>query len=130
MDDLREIAHGLHPTVLDDEGFAAAVEALAEASPGRLAIETMVDERFSTAVETAAYRVVADVLEGTNDGDVDVRVEREQAWLRIQVTAGAIPSDVVDRLTDRVGAVGGGVTLVVDTDGQTATMTAELPCAS
>ena len=130
LDDLREIAHGLHPTVLDDEGFAAAVEALAEASPGRLAIETMVDERFSTAVEMAAYRVVADVLEATNDGDVDVRVEREQAWLRIQVTAGAIPSDVVDRLTDRVGAVGGAVTLVVDTDGQTATVTAELPCAS
>ena len=32
--ELREVAHGLHPAVLEREGFAAAIETLAEGAPG------------------------------------------------------------------------------------------------
>ena len=43
--ELRELAHGIHPAVLSDEGLAAAIEALAEEAP--LRIGGLPQERFS-----------------------------------------------------------------------------------
>ena len=56
--ELRELAHGIHPAVLSDEGLAAAVEALAEEAPLRIA--AVPQQRFAPAVETAAYLLVAE----------------------------------------------------------------------
>jgi signal transduction histidine kinase len=52
--DLREVAHGLFPTVLADEGLAPAIDVLSEQTP-RLVVERLPDRRLPDAVESAAY---------------------------------------------------------------------------
>src|SRR6185312_9064815 len=54
--ELRELARGIHPAVLTDQGLDAAVRTLAERSPVPVSVETT-GERFPPAVETAAYFV-------------------------------------------------------------------------
>jgi len=59
LSDLRELAHGIHPAVLTDEGAAAAFESLAEGASTPLRILAAPEGRFAPAAETAAYLVVA-----------------------------------------------------------------------
>ena len=61
LDDLRELARGIHPAVLTDRGLEAAVEALATRSPVPVEFETPV-EQLPRAVEAAAYYVIAESL--------------------------------------------------------------------
>ena len=59
--ELRELAHGIHPSLLSDQGLAVALQELAEGSP-RLALGDLPAERFDAAVETAAYFAVTEGL--------------------------------------------------------------------
>ena len=61
--ELRELAHGIHPAVLSDEGLAAAVEALAEDAPASHRRDCRRSGSLAP-VETAAYLVVAEAREG------------------------------------------------------------------
>jgi signal transduction histidine kinase len=120
---LRELAHGLIPSVLAHEGLRPAVEALADRSP-RLVVRDLPAERFAAPVESAAYFVVAESLRRSGDGDVEVSARRDNGRLLIDVEAtGGIVGSTTD-LEDRVGAVGG--TLI-----RTAHhLSADLPCES
>jgi signal transduction histidine kinase len=119
--ELRELAHGIHPAVLSDEGLAAAVEALAEEVPVRIA--ALPQERFSPAVETAAYLVVA---EAAKAGVARVRAERRDGTLVVDVEAGAEPEGLLD-LEDRVGALDGRLAIEHAAAG-TVRVRAEIPC--
>ena len=61
LEELRELARGIHPTVLTDRGLGPALEALVIRSPLPVEIDVP-DERFPRAVEAAAYYVVAEAL--------------------------------------------------------------------
>jgi signal transduction histidine kinase len=121
--ELRELAHGLIPSVLAHEGLKPAVEALADRSP-RLVVGDLPAERFAASVESAAYFLVAEALRRCGDGDVAVtaRLEDGQLLVRLEGAAG-IAGSTTD-LEDRVGAVGGTLTA---TDRN---LCAELPCES
>ena len=66
--ELRELAHGIFPAVLADEGLAAAVEALAEDGRVPIRIRSLPEGRFALGVETAAYTVVAEAVRATTSG--------------------------------------------------------------
>jgi signal transduction histidine kinase len=119
--ELRELAHGIHPAVLSDEGLAAAVEALAEEAPVRIA--ALPQERFSPAVETAAYLVVA---EAAKAGAARVSAERRDGTLVVDVEAEAEPEGLLD-LEDRVGALDGRLG-VERLTGDRVRIRAEIPC--
>jgi signal transduction histidine kinase len=119
--ELRELAHGIHPAVLSDEGLAAAVEALAEDAPIRIA--ALPQQRFPVAVETAAYLVVA---EAAKAGAARVSAERQDAALVVDVEAEAEPEGLVD-LEDRVGALDGRLDVERAGDGGVR-IRAEIPC--
>src|SRR5262249_56904260 len=57
--DLRELAQGIFPVILAEEGLSAAVEALAETGPAPLEITALPDERLGSSAEAAAYFVVS-----------------------------------------------------------------------
>jgi signal transduction histidine kinase len=118
---LRELAHGIHPAVLSDEGLAAAVEALAEEAPVRIA--ALPQERFPAAVETAAYLVVA---EAAKAGPARASAERRDAVLVVDVEAVAEPEGLLD-LEDRVGALDGHLA-VERAPGGGVRIRAEIPC--
>ena len=119
--ELRELAHGIHPAVLSDEGLAPAVEALAEEVP--LRIGDLPQERFSPAVETAAYLVVA---EAAKAGAASVRAASQDGALVVDVEAEAEPEGLVD-LEDRVGALDGRLAVERAADGGVR-IRAEIPC--
>jgi signal transduction histidine kinase len=61
IEELRELAHGLHPALLTTRGLAAAVEALADRAPVPVRVDVP-EERFPASVESAAYFVAAEAL--------------------------------------------------------------------
>jgi len=60
--ELRELARGLHPTVLTEQGLAAALETLADRSPIPVKLAVSVDERLPWEVEAATYFLVGEAL--------------------------------------------------------------------
>ena len=127
VEELRELAHGIFPAVLADEGVGAAIEALAEEARVPLRIGGLPDGRFAPAVETAAYTVVAEVARAAR-GAVTVRADRMDGALVVELETvhGAEPDLVA--LRDRLGALDGSLT--VDSRDGRERFRAEVPCAS
>ena len=121
LDDLRELARGIHPAVLTDRGLPAAIEALATRSPVPVDVQTT-DEPLPRAVEAAAYYVIAESLANVSKyadaSEITVRVSHENGCARIEVAddgvGGADPAvgSGLRGLADRVAALEG--TLAVD----------------
>jgi signal transduction histidine kinase len=115
--ELRELAAGIHPSILTDRGLGAALEALAARSPIPVEMDEVPPERLPAPVETSAYFVVAEAL--TNAAKharcsyVRVRVRVEEGALTVEVIddgiGGANPSagSGLRGLADRVNALGG-----------------------
>ena len=121
LDELRELARGIHPAVLTDRGLAAAVEALANRSPVPVEFETPAEE-LPRPVEAAAYYVIAEalanVIKYAEAAEVNVRVACEDGRAVVTVSddgvggADATEGSGLSGLADRVEALGGS--LMVD----------------
>ncbi len=61
LDELRELARGIHPAVLTDRGLRAAIEAMLTRFPLPVELE-LPDERLPAPVEAAAYYVISEAL--------------------------------------------------------------------
>jgi len=135
LEELRDLARGIHPPILADRGLGAAVAALAARSPVRVDV-SVEGERPPPAVESAAYFVAAEAL--ANAGKhaqatrVEVRIGRSQGRLVVEVTddgrGGAAPSGTgLLGLRRRVEALDGTLQ-VVSPEGGPTTVRAEMPC--
>jgi signal transduction histidine kinase len=62
LEDLGEIARGLHPAVLTDSGLRPALRALARRSAVPVSLDVRVKGRLPEPVEVAAYYAVAEAL--------------------------------------------------------------------
>jgi signal transduction histidine kinase len=62
IDELRELARGLHPALLTEHGLGPALDALLERTPVPVEIRELPEERFTAPVEAAAYYVVAEAI--------------------------------------------------------------------
>ena len=62
LEELRELARGIHPAVLTDRGLAAAVEALATRATLPVELNGLPSERLPEPIEAAAYYVVSESL--------------------------------------------------------------------
>jgi signal transduction histidine kinase len=120
--ELRNVAHGLFPAVLAEEGLAAALQELSEHAP-RLVPRALPAGRFPGEVESAAYFATVESLRLT-ESDVTVDAAAEDGRLRLVIDAGNQITSAMQPIRDRVGAVGG--TAAVQ-DGQ---LRVEMPCAS
>jgi signal transduction histidine kinase len=132
---LRRLAHGIFPSVLADEGLAAALDELVAASdvPTTLDLRTRDDVGMETAM--AAYATVAAVLNSVQRPGPNTRavilVDRDGDTLTVSVEVeGAVgtvvAADFVD-VADRVGALGGRLTTAEAATGTTV-VTAVIPC--
>jgi signal transduction histidine kinase len=121
LDDLREIALGIHPAGLSEDGLTPALKRLVARSPLRVNLDCRADGRFPEPVEVATYYVVSESL--TNAAKyagtpvVDVVVAADGAVLRVEVRddgcGGADPAEGSGLLglRDRVEAIGGTMQL-------------------
>jgi signal transduction histidine kinase len=120
LDELRELASGLHPAVLSERGLVAALEALALRAPMPVEIDAPVDARLSEQVQAAAYYVVAEALANVNKhagaSRISVRARADDGWLVVTVDDDGVggadaEGEGLRGLVDRVEALGGRLTL-------------------
>jgi signal transduction histidine kinase len=135
--ELRELARGIHPTVLTNRGLAAALNGLAGRSPVPVEILATPADRLPAPIESAVYFVVAEAL--TNAARyataqrVTVAVSRYDGAVHVEVcddgVGGANPADGsgLRGLNDRVAALDGGLE-VASPKGEGTTVRVSLPC--
>ena len=136
LDDLRELARGLHPAVLSDHGLRAAVEVLAGRARIPVEITAIPDGRLPEPVEVAAYYLVAEALTNVTKyaraTRARVRVAASDAGVVVEVSddgiGGADPAagSGLRGLADRVEALGGSLG-VVSEPGAGTSLRAEIP---
>jgi signal transduction histidine kinase len=136
LDELREIARGIHPAVLAQGGLRLALTALARRSPVPVDLQVHVDGRLAESVEVSAYYIVAEALTNAakhgHASAVGVEAEVVGDLLRITVRDdGAGGADLAGGtglagLKDRVEALGGRIALH-SPRGAGTTLRAELP---
>jgi signal transduction histidine kinase len=135
IDELRELAHGIHPSLLANRGLAAAIESLADRAPIPAELDVP-DVRYPPAVESAAYFVAAEALTNlakhASASIVRIRASSNPNALVLEVeddgVGGATPSPGggLAGLQDRVAALNG--TLIVDSPRNRGTrIRAEMP---
>jgi signal transduction histidine kinase len=121
LDELREIANGLHPAVLTEGGLRPALKALARRSAVPVRLDVRVRERLPEPAEIAAYYVVAEALTNAakhaHSSVVDVEVAVGEGVLRVCVRddgrggADFASGSGLVGLRDRVEALGGRLSL-------------------
>ncbi len=115
LTELRELAHGVHPTILTNRGLGAAAAALAARSP--LPVDVAVDEeRYPPHVEAAAYFFIAEALTNAvkhaHATHVELNLQRRDGRLVIDVRDDGIggadsTGSGIRGLRDRIEALGG-----------------------
>jgi signal transduction histidine kinase len=140
VEELRELARGVHPAVLTEEGLAGALESLAARTPLPVKIDAAPEERLPSEIEAAAYFVVceaiANAVKHAHASQIRVSAQRGNGTLVIEVeddgVGGAHENGTgsgLRGLVDRVEAHGG--TLRIESEsGEGTKVVGELPCAS
>jgi signal transduction histidine kinase len=126
--ELRELAHGIFPAVLADEGLAAAIEALAEDGRVPISAHRLPEARLDAAIETAAYSFVAEAARIAT-GRLTVSAELSGERLVLVVDADGLDGFDLEALEDRVGELDGRIHAERDGDAGLK-LRAELPCGS
>ena len=120
LDEIRELARGLHPSLLSERGLGAALEALVMRLPLSVELEAVPDRRLPESVEAAAFFVVAEAL-----ANVQKHAQARRVLVRTAIHDGQLEVSVSDDgiggadpqghglrgLADRVEALGGSLTV-------------------
>jgi PAS domain S-box-containing protein len=136
LEELRELARGIHPAVLTDRGLGAALEALAARATFPVELESVPQERLPEQVEAAAFYVVSEALTNTakyaNASFARVSVERSDGRLVVEVADDGVGGADATRgtglrgLSDRVDALDGSL-VVESAPGQGTRLRATIP---
>jgi signal transduction histidine kinase len=138
IDELREIARGIHPAILAQGGLGPALKTLARRSPIAVELDVRTERRLPEPVEVAAYYVVSEAL--TNAAkhaqaskvhvDVDLRGRILHVAVRDDGVGGADPAggSGLLGLRDRAEAMGGTMSLESQ-DSSGTSLAVELPLA-
>jgi signal transduction histidine kinase len=126
IEELRGLAHGLYPAILAEAGLAAALATLADDAPLPVELGDLPTGRFGTAVETAAYLVVAEAVEDAaarGASHVEFVVAEQQGRIHVTVCDdGTSRIAPLVHLADRVGSIGGSL------ESGSTLLEAEIPC--
>jgi signal transduction histidine kinase/PAS domain-containing protein len=137
LEELRELARGLHPAILSDRGLGAALEALATRAPMPVELADVPPERLPPSVEAAAYYVVAESLTNVakyaEARSAHVSVLRRDGIAIVEVEDDGVGGADASRgsglrgLADRVEALEGRLVVTSET-GRGTRVRAEIPC--
>ena len=136
LEELRELARGIHPAVLSDRGLGAAVEALAVRSPLPVRVLEVPSDRLPEPVEAAAYFTISEALTNVakyaGASEATVAVRRTNGHAEVEVADDGVGGADPDRgsglrgLVDRLGALDGRLSLD-SPPGSGTTLRAEIP---
>jgi signal transduction histidine kinase len=138
LDELRELARGIHPAVLTEQGLAAALRSLVGRSPVPVTIASLPEKRLPAPAEAAAYFLVSEAL-----ANVAKYARATRVRINVAHADGRVLVDVDDDgvggadllrgsglrgLVDRVHALDGRLELE-SPPGHGTHLHAEIPCA-
>lgn len=136
LSELRDLARGIHPTVLTERGLEAALTALAQRAPLPVDLCVAVPDRLDPTIEAAAYFLVSEALTNVakhaRADRVSVDIAATDAALEVTIAddgaggADAAKGSGLRGLVDRVTAVGGRLD-VTSPPGQGTRLSARLP---
>jgi signal transduction histidine kinase len=139
LDELRELARGIHPAVLTDHGLGIALEALAERTPFPVKLEVDADARLPERIEVAGYYLITECLTNVakyaHASEASVSLTRANGAVVIEVAddgvGGARKEDGTGLrgLSDRIEALGGTLSVSSPAGGGTR-IRAEIPWAA
>jgi PAS domain S-box-containing protein len=135
LEELRELARGIHPAVLTDRGLGAALQSLADRTPIPVALHTT-DRPLPEPVAAAAYYVVseaiANVVKHARATSIEVQLSAPDGFVVVEVAddgvGGADPSagSGLRGLADRVAVLDGSLRVESSASGGTRVV-AEIP---
>ena len=138
--ELRQLARGIHASVLDDRGLDAALSAIASRSHIPVHLDVRMDGRCSKDAEAAVYFSIAESLTNAakhsraSEARVVVRMrEGSVLWARVEDNgmggAQVQPGGGLDGISNRVLAAGGTIRIDSPQGGPTS-VEVSVPCAS
>jgi signal transduction histidine kinase len=138
LEELREIARGIHPAVVSAHGLAVALEQLAALAPVPISLRVELTGRLPESLEVAAYYVVseslANIAKHARATTASIAVVRINDRVLVEVVDDGVGGADTERgsglrgLTDRVEALNGQLCIWSPFGGGTR-VKAELPCA-
>ncbi|MFC6158779.1 sensor histidine kinase [Kribbella jiaozuonensis] len=138
LDELRDVARGIHPAVLTGHGLAVALESLIAQAAVPVTLKVTAEGRLPEHVEVAAYYVVSESLTNiakhAHASTASVQVTRSAGRLVVEVVDDGVGGADTERgsglrgLADRVEAIGGRLRIWSPAGGGTR-LEAEIPCA-
>jgi signal transduction histidine kinase len=123
LEELRDLARGIYPPLLADQGLAAALEAQAKKAPVPVTITAESNGRFPQDVEAAVYFCFLEALQNVtkyaNASKVDVRLFGDRDHLRLEVEDDGVGFDTaattygtgLQGMADRLDAIGGSLNI-------------------
>ena len=122
IEELRDLAHGIYPPLLESDGLTSALEDIADQSPLPVAMECDGTDRYPAAVEAAVYFCCLEALQNTvkhagADSRATIHLREDEGDLYFAVSDdgqgfdinGQTGSTGMQNMTDRIGALGGTV---------------------
>lgn len=138
LEELRDVASGLHPAVLSGHGLEVALESMVARAPVPVQLRVDLAGRLDEPHEVAAYYVVSESL-----ANIGKHAQASSATVEVAQRHGHVVVEVIDNgiggadtergtglrgLADRVEALGGRLRIWTPIDGGTR-VRAEMPCA-
>ncbi len=124
--DLRELAHGIYPSVLVDGGLAEALVALREETPIILKLGGLPKGRLPPEIAATAYAVVSELVDMSRER-LSVVAEHRDGALVLVAEPDADPIDLTS-VEDRIAAASGSIAVVENPGKGRRSLHVELPC--
>jgi signal transduction histidine kinase len=134
--ELRELARGIHPALLTDEGMGPAVESLARRAQIPTRVVSMPSARFSPPIEAAGFFLISEALANATKHsaatEIVVKAEANENWLIVEVSDNGVggahtgAGTGLRGLEDRIVSLGGVLKLNSPLQGGT-TVSARIP---
>jgi len=138
LDELRELARGLHPAVLSDHGLEVALEGLVARTPLPVVLHMQLEDRLPATHEVAAFYLVSESLTNVakyaDASSVSVDIARADGHLVVEVADNGCGGATTDNgsglrgLADRVEALDGRLR-VWSPEGGGTRVRADIPCS-
>ncbi len=127
VDEMRAVAHGIYPPLLESEGLAAAVVALGRSRTVQVVIDTGEVGRYDRSLEETVYFCVLETVNrATAAGATRISVGLADASAAVEFTVSCdVPMGDLDMIVDRVDAFGG--TVALNSSDADAVLTVRLP---
>ena len=138
LDDLRDLARGIYPPLLADQGLTAALEAQAKKSPIEVGVESEAIERYPQDVEATVYFCALEALQNVakyaeaTSATVRLWHDDMQVWFAVIDNGRGFDATQVhygtglQGMSDRLSALGGSLS-VASSSGTGTTVTGRLP---